>query len=99
MGEWLNLGGHVVFCQGETSSPLTRPCTYCSLPNDAEHFVAGSVVRIPRMPDILLPVSSLTFNQSSKSGRDYPDGFQSERVRCQADVSTRAAASVEACHP
>lgn len=51
------------------------------------------------MPDILLPVSSLTFNQSSKSGGDYPDGFQSERVRCQADVSRRAAASVEACHP
>lgn len=35
------------------------------------------------MPNISLPVSSLTFNQSSKRARDYPDKFQRERVRWQ----------------
>lgn len=69
-------------------------CLVCPLntpPNailkHVNHFVAGSIgVEIPGLLSILPLVSSLTFNQSSKSVRDYPDGFQRVRVRCQADV-------------
>lgn len=35
------------------------------------------------MPNISCPVSSLTFNQSSKHAGDYPDRFQREHVRWQ----------------
>lgn len=48
---------------------------------------------------ILLLVSSLTFNQSSKSARDYPDGFQRVHERCQADVSRLAMHLLECVFP
>lgn len=45
--------------------------------------LAGWHAEILQMPNIPCPVSSLTFNQSSKRAGDYPGRFQSEHVRWQ----------------
>lgn len=50
-----------------------------SLLNHEEYFVSG----ILQMPNILCPLSSFTFNQSSKRAKDYSDKFQRDHVKWQ----------------
>lgn len=70
-----------------------------SLLNHEEYFVSG----ILQMPNMLCPLSSLTFNQSSKRAKDYPDKFQRDRVKwqricqCSSSPSDRASLGGSTC--